>query len=79
MSSATRDVETIVPTQDLPAELVPRVSSHHESDEPKVASMVSGVVPARDVDDVICPLMLRRNLVVPAHQGVMAQSAWLVE
>jgi len=77
--TATTDVETIVPTRDLPAELVRLVSSHHESDEPKVASMVSGMVVAGIADDVICPLMLRRNLVVPAHQGVMAQSAWLVE
>jgi len=77
--SAIQDVETIVPAQDLPAELVRPVSSHHEGDEPKVASMLSGMVAARDADDVICPLMVRRNLLVPAHRGAMAQSAWLVE
>ena len=77
--SAIQDVETIVPMQDLPAELVRPVSSHHEGDEPKVASMLSGMVVARDADDVICPLMLQRNLLVPAHRGAMAQSAWLVE
>ena len=77
--SAIQDVETIVPMQDLPAELVRPVSSHHEGDEPKVASMLSGMVVTRDADDVICPLMLRRNLLVPAHRGAMAQSAWLVE
>ena len=37
--------------------------------------MVSGVVAARNEDEVICPLMVQRDLVVPAHHGVMTRRA----
>jgi len=77
--TATKDIETLCASQDLPMELARLISSTHERDEPQVASMVSGVVAARQQDDVICPLMLRRNLLVPAHHGSVTQSAWRVE
>jgi hypothetical protein len=76
---ATRDIDTILASQDLPMELMRLASSHHPSDEPQVARMVSGMVAARHQDEVICPLMLRRNLVVPAHQGGITRSGWRVE
>lgn len=76
---ATMDVDTILSSQDLPMELVRLASSHHPSDEPQVASMVSGMMAARHHDEVICPLMLRRNLLVPAHQGGMTRDGWHVE
>jgi hypothetical protein len=41
--------------------------------------MLSGMIAEQQHDEVICPLMLRRNLVVPAHYGAMSQSAWRVE
>jgi hypothetical protein len=77
--TATKDVETILSSQDLPAELQRLASSSHQGDELGVASMLSGMVAARQGDEVICPLMLRRNLIVPAHQETIAQSSWRVE
>ncbi len=76
---ATRDMDTILSSQDLPAELVRLASSHHQGEEAQVASMVSGMVAARHRDEVICPLMLRRNLIVPAHDGAMTRGCWRVE
>ena len=48
----------------------------HASGEPLVASMLSGLVAARQQDELICPLMLRRNLLVPAHHGSVTRGAW---
>ena len=64
--SSTRPVETVLCSQDLPLEFRHR-SSAHEGDERKVASRLSGIVPARQLDEVICPYLLRRNLLVPAR------------
>jgi hypothetical protein len=64
----SEDVDTILPRLALPAELGRAASSHHAGEEPRVASMISGL-----------PLMIERNLLVPAHDGVMAQSAWRVD
>lgn len=75
---ATKDIDTILSSQDLPMELVRLASSHHQSDEPRVASMLSGMVAARHQDEVICPLMLRRNLIVP-HQGSTTPGGWRVD
>ena len=77
--TATQDIDTLLPSQDLPMELARLASTSRQRDEPRVASMLSGVYAARQQDDVICPLMLRRNLLVPAHEGAMEQSAWRVE
>jgi hypothetical protein len=77
--TTTKDIETLISDQDLPVELLHLSTSTHQSEEPYVAGMLSGMVVARQHDEVICPLMLRRNLVIPAHQGWMAQSAWRVE
>ena len=77
--TATKDIDTLLSSQDLPMELARAISTNHQSDEPRIATMLSGMFVARQDDEVICPLMLRRNLLVPAHQGAMAQSAWHVE
>ena len=77
--TATKDIDTLLSSQDLPIELARLASSSHPRDEPRVASMLSGVFTARQQDDVICPMMLRRNLLVPAHDGSVVQSAWRVE
>lgn len=76
--TATKDVDMVLSNQDLPPEFIRLASSHHEREEPEVATMLSGVKSERRPDGVICRLMLRRNLLVPAHDGVMAQSAWRV-
>jgi hypothetical protein len=77
--AAIKDIDTILSSQDLPEELMRCGSSSHQGDEPEVASMLSGMIAARRQDDVICPLMLRRHLIVPAHHGSIAQSAWRVD
>lgn len=78
--TAARSIDTLLPSQDLPVELLRLTSSVHPSEEPRVASMLSGLVAARQQDDeVICPLMLQRNLVIPAHQGSITRSAWRID
>ncbi|HEX2553753.1 MAG TPA: hypothetical protein VHL98_08630 [Microvirga sp.] len=77
--TAAQEIDTILPNQDPPMELLRLTSSLHPSDEPRIASMLSGLVAARHEDEVICPLMMRRNLVIPAHQGSIARSAWRVD
>ena len=66
--AATKDVETVLSSLNLPLELRHQ-SSARESEERKVVSRLSGVITARQPDEVICPYMLRRNLVIPAHLG----------
>jgi len=73
--SSTRPVETVLCRQDLPLEFRHR-SSAHEGDERKVASRLSGIVPARQLDEVICPYLLRRILLVPAHLGPMEMGSY---
>jgi hypothetical protein len=66
--ASTRVVETVLCSQDLPLEFR-RPSSAHQGEETKVATRLSGVIAARQQDGVICPYLLRRNLVIPAHLG----------
>jgi hypothetical protein len=68
--SSTKLFETVLCSQDLPLEFRHR-SSAHEGEERKVASRLSGVVPARQLDEVICPYLLRRNLLIPGHLDPM--------
>jgi hypothetical protein len=74
--SATKDVDTLLPSQDLPLEFLRLASNSHPGEEPKVAGMLSGMVAARQTDEVICPLMLRRNLIVPAYANGMEDGLW---
>lgn len=67
--STTSENETILALQDLPPEFLRSLSSAHPSDDPRVASMLSGMVVERQQDEVICPLLLQRHLVVPGHGG----------
>jgi hypothetical protein len=75
--TTTKDVDTVLASQDLPLELC-RLSGTHQGQEGRMTPVLSGVIAARQQDEVICPYMLRRNLLVPAHQGSVAQSAWRV-
>jgi hypothetical protein len=76
--TATKDVDMVLANQGLPPEFIRLGSVHTEREEPEVATMLSGVKSERRPDGVICRLMLRRNLLVPAHDGMMAQSAWRI-
>lgn len=77
--TATKEIDTLLASQGLPTELLRLPTSSHQGEEPRVASMLSGMIAARQPDEVICPLMLRRNLIIPAHQGSIMQDAWRVE
>ena len=77
--TATKEIDTLLASQGLPMELLRLPTSSHQGEEPRVASMLSGMIAARQPDEVICPLMLRRNLIIPAHQGPVTQGAWRVE
>jgi hypothetical protein len=70
--SATNDLDTLLCGQDLPCELTRSFNTIHAGDELQIASMLSGVVSARQNDDVICPLMLQRRLVVPSRYDLAA-------
>jgi hypothetical protein len=61
-----REIESGLSSQDLPLELR-RLSSAHQSEEPKIDSVLSGVITPRQDDDVICPYLLRRNLIVHSY------------
>jgi hypothetical protein len=52
--AATKAVETVLSSLNLPLELRHR-SSARESEERKVVSRLSGVITARQPDEVICP------------------------
>jgi hypothetical protein len=41
-------------------------------------AMLSGVTPMSQRDDVICPMVLRCHLVVPAHRDPFARHTWRV-
>jgi hypothetical protein len=72
--TATHDTDTLLSSRELPLELQRLVSHAHQADETKVVSMLSGMVAARPSDDVICSLMVRRHLLVPADRSSIAQS-----
>jgi hypothetical protein len=70
--ASTKVVDTILSGQDLPLEFRHQ-SSAHQGEEGRVATRLSGVIAPRQQDEVICPYLLRRNLVVPAQFGPAAQ------
>jgi hypothetical protein len=67
--ASTKDVDMVLCSQDLPLEFRHQ-SSAHQGEETKIASRLSGVIAARQQDEVICPYLVRRNLVIPAFLGL---------
>ena len=61
-----REIESGLSAQDLPPELR-RLSSAHQSEEPKIDSVLTGVIADAQDDEVICPYLLRRNLIVHSY------------
>lgn len=76
--TTTKDLESTLLDQDLPIELL-RVPNSHCLDLPATVSMLSGTVPVRPADEAICPLLMRRNLLVPAHQAQIVRDGWRVQ
>jgi hypothetical protein len=69
--TATNELDAVLCQEELPDEFSRLASSSPYRDKPSVASMLSGLIPVCHQDDVTCPLMLRRHLVVPAWPHVM--------
>ncbi len=69
--TATNELDAVLCQEELPDEFSRLTSSSPYRDKSSVASMLSGLIPVCHQDDVTCPLMLRRHLVVPAWPHVM--------
>ncbi len=73
--TATNELDAALCQEDLPDEFSRLASSSSPREKPNVAFMLSGIVPAMQQDEVTCPLMLRRHLVVQAwSRGLSAGS-----
>ncbi|MBB3018695.1 hypothetical protein FHR70_001749 [Microvirga lupini] len=69
--TAANELDAILCQEELPDEFSRLTSSSPSRDKPSVASMLSGMIPVCYQDEVTCPLMLRRHLVVPAWPHVL--------
>jgi hypothetical protein len=73
----TSDIHTIFPRQDLPPEMTRR-SSVHQGESADIASVLSGLTSSPQVDEVISPSLIKRNLVIPARHGFIDRESWRV-
>jgi hypothetical protein len=64
--TAANEIEAFLCREDMPDEFCRLASSSPPTDHTSSMSLLSGLVPTKDEDGVMCPLMLRRHLVVPA-------------
>jgi hypothetical protein len=69
--SVIKDIETLLAGENLPPEFVRRSSHLRQGDRSKVAFRLSGMV-ARPRDEVICPLMQRRNLIIASTRQAVS-------
>ncbi len=69
--TAANELDAALSQEELPDEFSRLTSSSASRDKPSVAFMLSGMVPVCHQDEVTCPLMLRRHLVVPAWPHVV--------
>lgn len=69
--TAANELDAVLCQEELPDEFSRLTSSSPARDKPSVASMLSGMIPVCHQDEVTCPLMLRRHLVVPAWPHVV--------
>jgi hypothetical protein len=65
--TATNELDAALCQEELPDEFCRLSSSSSPRDSHGVAFVLSGIVTAYQQDDVTCPLMLRRHLVVQAY------------
>jgi len=70
--TATNELDAVLCQEDLPDEFCRLASSSPPREKPYVASMLSGIVPASEQDSVMCPLLLRRHLIIPAWENGFA-------
>jgi hypothetical protein len=69
--TATNELDAVLCQEELPDEFSRLTSSSPPRDRPSVASMLSGIIPMCSQDEVTCPLLLRRHLIVPALPHVV--------
>lgn len=69
--TATNELDAVLCQEELPDEFSRLTSSSSPRDRPCVASMLSGIVPAWQQDEVTCPLLLKRHLVLPVWDSVL--------
>jgi hypothetical protein len=69
--TATNELDAVLCQEELPDEFSRLTSSSPPGDRPSVASMLSGIIPMCSQDEVTCPLLLRRHLIVPALPHVV--------
>lgn len=73
--TATNELDAVLCQEELPDEFSRLTSSSPPRDKTSVASMLSGIIPVCSQDEVTCPLMVRRHLLVPALPHVVPTSA----
>ena len=75
--TATSELDAILSLEEMPDEFSRLTSGSSSGDKPSVASILSGVIPVchQNQDEVTCPLMLRRHLIVPAWPHVLPTGA----
>ncbi|QFU15917.1 hypothetical protein [Microvirga thermotolerans] len=73
--TATNELDAVLAQEMVPDEFCRLASSTPPREKPLVAALLSGIVPVRQQDGVVCPLMLRRHLVVPSSRASAAGEA----
>lgn len=73
--TATNELDAVLCQEELPEEFSRLASSSPQQDRPSVALVLSGIVQASQQDEVTCPLLLRRRLLVPAWRSNFAAGA----
>ena len=73
--TATNELDAALCQEELPDEFSRLASSSSPHEKPNVAWALSGIVSNCQQDEVTCPLMLRRHLVVQARFRGMAAPA----
>ncbi len=68
--TAANELDAVLCQEELADEFSRLSSSSPSRDKPSVASMLSGIISVYHQDEVTCPLMLRRHLIVPAWPHV---------
>ena len=66
--AAIHESDMLCLCRDCPLELQRLGSSAYPTDGINISSRLSGVIAMRSSDDVICPLMVDRHLVMPSRQ-----------
>ncbi len=75
--TATNELDAVLCQEELPDEFSRLTSSSPCRDRASTASMLSGIIPVSHQDEVTCPLLLKRHLLIPAWPHVSAAGAGL--